>query len=234
MIIETQAVLGGQVLGRRSRQEDAWDSGMSPAGPWAAVADGLGGHADGDRASQWALVALRAFIDRHPAPPGPLDLWMRDGVKAAHEAVRTLGRRNDPRPPATTLLWAVSQRDQLWMAHVGDCRATFIRGENAKPLTLDMTPAGERVWRHEAPWDSQNTAPDAHQLVSCLGIDPVTVEVFPVSWQSGDAVVLATDGLNPIPVGDWPAILATPDPVATALAQGPFADNATLVVLQHA
>ncbi len=229
MSVETHVIHGGQALGGPTRQEDAWESG----GPWAAVADGLGGHAHGDQASRLALGALRAFIASRPLPDGPLDLWMREGVHAAHRAVRALGHTTDPRPPATTLLWAVAHGDQLWIAHVGDSRATLVRGSQVAPLTLDMTPAGERVGRQEAPWDTQNTAADAHQLISCLGIDPVTVEVFPVSWQAGDTVVLATDGLNPIPVGDWPDIVATPDPVAAALARGSFADNATLVVMHH-
>lgn len=233
MSVETKSVRAGQALGGRSRQEDAWESGVSSGGPWATVADGLGGHVDGDQASRLAVSALRTFIEGHPMPSGPLDLWMRDGVHAAHRAVRALGRIGEPRPPATTLLWAVAHGDQLWVAHVGDSRATLVRGSQVAPLTLDMTPAGERVGRQEAPWDTQNTAADAHQLTSCLGIDPVTVEVFAVTWQAGDTVVLATDGLNPILLDDWATLVATPDPVAAALDRGPFSDNATLAVMRH-
>lgn len=53
---------GGQALGQRRRQEDAWGGGIRARGAWAAVADGIGGHRDGDRASQIAIDAIRQHM----------------------------------------------------------------------------------------------------------------------------------------------------------------------------
>ncbi len=225
---------GGQALGQRRRQEDAWGSGTVGTGKWAAVADGMGGHRDGAVASQTAIVALRKFITMTPGPQGgDWEKWLESGVMAAHRAVEALARPGEDTPPGTTMLWAVARGDTCWIAHVGDSRAYLVRGGRVSPLTVDMTLAGERVRDGLKPWDHQNTAYDGHVLVSAMGSAPLLVETFSVDWVAGDVLVLTTDGLNSLPLERWPSFLVTCS-VDEILGLAPWNDNATLVVMRHA
>lgn len=227
----TIAIVGGSIRGRRERQEDAWGSGDMAAGRWAAVADGLGGSRDGHRAARTAINAIQRYVE---TPPGiEMSEWLEQGVLTAHRAVERLALPGEPFPPSTTLLWAVAREAEVWIAHVGDSRAYLVRNPQIGPLTLDMTPAGERVKRGEQPWSHQNTAADSHVLLSSLGYAPLLAETFSVDWQPGDVLVLTTDGLNAVPLPQWPGLLQERHPVSAVLAAADGLDNATVVLLRH-
>ena len=223
---------GGRVRGTRDRQEDAWGFGKIPGGEWAAVADGMGGHRGGDQASGAAVDAIMQHCLDTSAPIDDMAAWMQSGVVAAHRAVEVLAVPHEADSPGTTLLWAVAHGHTVSIAHVGDSRAYLVRGDRVEPLTIDMTPAGQRVRDGRQPWDHQNTAEDSHLLLSSLGQPPLTVELFEVFWQTGDVLILTTDGLNAIPLQHWPALMAVCS-VDEILGLAPWMDNATLVVMRH-
>jgi protein phosphatase len=223
---------GGSIQGRRYRQEDAWGFGHVPDGRWAAVADGMGGGRDGQMAASVAMNAISHYVETTPWA-APMSEWLEYGVMAAHHAVEALAQPDEPTPPGTTLLWAVARKAEVWIVHVGDSRAYVVRDHRVEPLTLDMTPAGDRVKRGEAPWDHQNTAADSHVLLSCIGYAPLLVETFSVDWQPGDVLVLTTDGLNAVSLSQWPVLVESPRPVNEILAASDGGDNATVVLLRH-
>ena len=229
--------IGGQRLGARERQEDAWRVGVSPAiGPWAIVADGVGGHPDGDRAAQAAVGAMASHVLARDVELGPQEgeSWLMAGMAAADAAVRRLAPSGSMgRRPATTLLTAVGFRDGVYLAHIGDSRAYLVRGVGVKPLTVDMTPAGDRVAQGVAAWETQNTAADGHILRACLGLDSLAVERLWVRWGPGDVLVLTTDGLNRIPLTAWPGLVRRPDPINAILDAHPWSDNATVALVPH-
>ena len=228
--------IGGQRLGDRDRQEDAWAVGVGEAtGPWAAVADGVGGHPDGDRASQEAVAAVTPYLTSPDLGlrPEEWERWLMAGMEAADIAVRRLSPAGFVgRPPATTLVMAVGFRDLLCLAHIGDSRAYLVRGAAVKPLTIDMTPAGDRVAKGD-PWETQNTASDSNILRACLGMDPLTVDRISVAWRPGDVLVLTSDGLNSIPLTAWPGLIRQPDPIHAILDAHPWRDNATVALVPH-
>ena len=126
----------------RERNEDACliltselGSG-APLWPFAfyLVADGMGGHYGGDEASKIALRTAAGYVldhiyhpllnDELSADPEQIEETMRDAVLAAHEAVY------DPDPAkngGTTLTAALILGYQLYVAHVGDSRAYWLR-----------------------------------------------------------------------------------------------------------
>lgn len=225
--------LGGQRLGRRTRQEDAWAVGVSGAsGVWGLIADGMGGHAHGDQAAKAAVAAMIPYVTQNPEPHDRWVPWLLRGIEAADSAVRRITPAAG-RPPGTTLLAAVGQYDHVWIAHVGDSRAYLLHGNHLQPQTTDMTPAGERFEAGQATWEEQNTARDSHILTACLGCGPVAVDCFAVRWEPGDLLVLTTDGLNPLPLNAWPALLRSPRPVEAVLEAQAWSDNATVAILPH-
>jgi len=228
--------------GPRFRQEDAASiTDLSDGWVLAAVADGMGGHPQGDAAASLALQTLQTLV-RGFVPPAVLDhaAWscaIQHQATSMHTALRHAFSQETP-SPGTTALWAFAHPTGVWIGHIGDSRATLLPAhEAAQPLTLDMTPAGARVATGQAPWDHQNTAPDAHVLTSCLGAGFTKLQRFSVPWHPGDTLILATDGLNGLPLTAWSHLLQTADPAQAAIDQvseSPgLTDNTTVVVLHN-
>lgn len=230
-------------LGSRTRQEDAaLVIDLPNAWTLAAVADGMGGHPRGDEAAPMALNTLQTLVQSFTPPAVPDQAgWfsvLQHQAVAMHAALRHAFPYDDP-SPGTTALWVFAHPTLgAWVGHIGDSRLTLIPAHQAAlPLTLDMTPAGARVAAGQAPWDHQNTAPDAHILTSCLGAGFTKLQRFSVPWRPGDSLVLATDGLNALPLTAWPTLLQQDDPAHTAVTQVSqslgLTDNTTVVVLHN-
>src|SRR5690242_6006555 len=116
--------------GPRSNNED-WVGYWEPQneeeyqtrGCVAAIADGVGGHGDGEQASQLAVeVALRRFLEVKPETAAKQVLWKM--FTAANVAVydRGMSMRDQGRM-ATTLTVSIFRNNEVNIGSVGDCRA---------------------------------------------------------------------------------------------------------------
>ncbi len=107
------------------------------AGILCVVADGVGGISQGATASNAAVQAVASTY--HSLFKGDPPVALRNAVLAAHEAVRqaTATSRGNPEG-ATTMVAAVLQKDELWIANVGDSRAYVLDPEgNIAQITVD-------------------------------------------------------------------------------------------------
>lgn len=203
-------------VGRRHLRNDQQDAAVVT--DWlCAVADGVGGHVNGARASRTALATLAREIN------GPQDAGaLKDTISEAHEMVCTLAdgpRRN----AATTLVAAVVLPDfsGVTFGWCGDSRAWLFTGREIEQLTKD----------HADIWGG---------LTHCLGAvgDAVTnePEFGSVPAGLGHQLLLTTDGVHGY-VGDgvqgWPALLATGLGLSAIVDSGTArgTDNATAVLI---
>jgi serine/threonine protein phosphatase PrpC len=110
----------------RRRNEDAMYVGRS----LFAVADGLGGHPAGDRASAAAIEALPLYD--HAVGPAGLPVTLGQAVRAANEALR---QKIDVEPQlagmGTTLVALLCSGSSAVLANVGDSRAYLLRNGGA-------------------------------------------------------------------------------------------------------
>lgn len=119
-----------QHIGARDQQEDRClalpDLGLY------AVADGMGGHEDGDLAAQTAVDTLRDQVQG--ADPGAYPgTVLLHAFHAAHEAVQDLGSGLRRRPGTTlTALWFT--RGRAWIAHTGDSSCYRLTAEGGMQL----------------------------------------------------------------------------------------------------
>jgi len=213
------------------------------------VADGMGGHAGGEKASALAIDSVDAFIldtlqwFAHFKGRGE-DKLLADFQSALGQANARLLAEAAVRPElhgmGTTLTLAYRLNDMLFVAHVGDSRCYLFRNRLLYRLTRDHTVVEEMVRRGALNADEAAKYGWRHVITNAVGgtSAEIKVEVHRVHLEPDDTVLLCSDGLtNMVPDEEIARILqAEVDPeqackqlVARANAQG-GKDNITVIV----
>lgn len=158
-----------------------------------AVADGLGGLPNGERASQMTVEMIRKKLAAAPQTP------LLDLVLAVNEETRDFGYNLDESGFGTTLTMARfnESSQSLEIAHVGDSAAFLVREGKVKILTDEHTVAAQMV-ASQFEEACEAIPPSAHHtLTQCIGqelyIDPQVTEI---NILPGDRVFLFTDGVT--------------------------------------
>lgn len=184
---------GGTDQGRkRKHNEDAYV--VLPDHSLFAIADGMGGYAAGEVASQMAVDVLKtSFEQRHfggapiPGLPRRGDELVR-AIQSANTAILTQARENEHQQGMGTTLVAARfapNRKRVYIAHVGDSRVYRLREGRLSQLTTDHTLGAAGV-----------TGPSASKLSRAVGVfDEVEVDLSIDEPHSGDHYVLCSDGL---------------------------------------
>lgn len=172
------------------------------------VADGMGGHAAGDRASSLAIGHLISRLVDSPRTLAADDesefSELVDGLRAmlidAHakilaESAQIAGKRG----MGTTLTMALVIGSRLHVVHVGDSRCYLIRGGVAEQLTTDHTLARQMVESGGLKPEEEAGSRWSNVLWNVLGghsEGELMVEVRSAQLQAGDTIALCSDGLH--------------------------------------
>jgi protein phosphatase len=188
------------------------------------VADGIGGAADGEIASEMAAnvvqfrltAAWRDGGGREAAVSGE-DL--RVAIEAANREIHAYAVERGQRGMGTTVAAAMILDGQLHVAHVGDSRAYLVRDKRLEPLTRDQSLVQHLVDAGHLTALEAFESDQRHVLIQALGPEPeVAVDVAWRRLEAHDVVVLCSDGLWSHVSDDEMAtiILAEPDLAAAA------------------
>jgi len=217
------------------------------------VADGVGGAAAGEIASRTAIHALVDLVIDTP------DWIMRLDQPLAAEVMQRMERRfqqvrevlvekarKDPslRGMATTMTVAASLGPELITAHVGDSRAYILRSSGRlERLTRDQTLAQSLADSGAISQADIATHPARNVLTSALATRGAFVQVELNRWmlESGDQLLLCSDGLNDMVADDVIAgALAAPGTAGAACRRlidlaldAGGRDNVTVVVARY-
>jgi serine/threonine protein phosphatase PrpC len=230
--------------GARNYQEDAAAVRPHAGGLTAVLADGMGGHAGGAVASK---VASTSFLEAFSAATGDEPTRLAQALDFANVAIAERGAgRAELRGMGCTLIGASFGPARLDWISVGDSPLYLVRGGGIHRLNEDHSLAPE-VDRLAAlgrmSWDMARMDPRRHVLRSALmgtEIELLDRSHDPLALQSGDVVVLASDGIHTIPEAEIAGLVAaaeTADAAAEALlaavatAADPHQDNTTVVVV---
>ncbi|MCU9519719.1 protein phosphatase 2C domain-containing protein [Corynebacterium sp. ES2794-CONJ1] len=190
----------------RSNNEDS-----AYAGPYLlALADGMGGHAAGEVASQMMINYL-AEID---ADPGENDMLALLG-SVADDANRALARGVREKPEiegmGTTLTALMFNGDELGLCHVGDSRGFRMRAGTLERITVDDTYVQSLVDKGQLDPADISTHPQRSMILKAYTGRPVEPTLEHLDARIGDRLMLCSDGLSD-PV--------TTDTIADELAYG--------------
>jgi serine/threonine protein phosphatase PrpC len=181
----------------RSGNEDSYL--MVPERGIFIVADGMGGHAAGEVASDMAvrhiareLGSLRGLTDDQVAER------MRSAIRAANAAIfqRTL-TEHDKRGMGTTVTTLVLYDTRFVVGQVGDSRAYLLRDGKLIQLTKDHSYVQEQVDAGYLTPEQARTHPYSNVITRCVGANgEVTPDVYIGIVKPKDLFLLASDGLT--------------------------------------
>ena len=125
--------------GGREKNEDRMGYCYTRDAGLFALADGMGGHPEGEVASQLALQTLAAMFQRDckPTLPDPLRFLHEAIVAGHHQLLRYATQKALIDTPRTTIVACLMQGNAAYWAHCGDSRLYMVRGDKLIARTRD-------------------------------------------------------------------------------------------------
>lgn len=158
------------------------------------VADGMGGHHAGERASK---IAVATIMDQYYADPSPdVEQSLAAAIARANAEIHRQGQEPAFDGMGTTIVAAVIHDGWLIVAHVGDSRAYVLGQRGLGLLTADHSYTADMIREGLLTEAEAQRHPYRHVLTRALGTKPaVPVDVQRVALAPGETVLLCTDGL---------------------------------------
>ncbi|HEY0756042.1 MAG TPA: protein phosphatase 2C domain-containing protein [Ktedonobacteraceae bacterium] len=165
------------------------------------VADGMGGHANGQDASRQAIQTMINFMlprltSGESKENEAFLKMMENGVQASNQAVHNRNMESHA-DMGTTMTAALVIGAMAYVANVGDSRTYLYReGQGLSKVTHDHSVVASLVDAGIIKPDDIYTHPKRNQIYRSLGEKPVVeVDTFQVNLQPGDKLMLCSDGL---------------------------------------
>lgn len=173
------------------------------------VADGMGGHAAGEKASHLAiehfvrrlLSRVHWHFDDDPQREQTFLADLQQLVRDAHRRILHEGKQHvDQRGMGTTLTTAYIVRQKLYLVHAGDSRCYLIRDGKADQITTDHTLARQMVEAGGLKPEEEAASKWSNVLWNVLGGQSrrgdIVTESRAIDLVPGDRILLCSDGLH--------------------------------------
>jgi serine/threonine protein phosphatase PrpC len=157
-----------------------------------AVADGLGGHAGGEVASELAIRRLGEVITVN------WDTDLEAVARAIHSELKDQQEIHPEwREMATTLSAVIISDEALRGVHAGDSRVVISRGGGIRKLTQDHTEVQRLLLSNRLTPDQARAYPRRNILDSALGIKTdLRIDRIEFQVKPGDRLILSSDGVH--------------------------------------
>ncbi len=226
--------------GGREKNEDRMGYCYTRESGLFVLADGMGGHPEGEVAAQLALQTISALYQKEARPiVGDVTEFLATALTAAHhQIIRYASEKGMLDTPRTTLVAAVVQAGSATWVHCGDSRLYVVRDGELLTRTRDHS-----YLEQQSAGVIRMDRINRNILFTCLGspTKPVFDVTGPIVLQQGDKILLCSDGLwGSISDVDIVRHLSTqsvsdavPDLVELALRNGgDHSDNVTVIAFE--
>ena len=174
------------------------------------IADGMGGHLQGEVAAEIAVneITRRFQQEARNRLRKPHD-FLVSAVNSAHHAIVSYAvEKNLLECPRTTCVTCIVQGGSAYWAHAGDSRLYVLRGGSLVAQTSDHSRVQQMIEAGAITAQAAARHPDRNKIFSCLGgVVPPQIAIsreFPL--ETGDTIVLSTDGfwaqIPPVLIGN--------------------------------
>jgi serine/threonine protein phosphatase PrpC len=229
--------------GGREKNEDRMGYCYTRGSGLFVLADGMGGHPEGEVAAQLALQTVSTLYQKvaRPTIEDVAEFLSASLMAAHHQIIRYATEKGMLDTPRTTLVAALVQGNSATWVHCGDSRLYVVREGELLTRTRDHSYLEQQsgLGLSAARIDRINR----NILFTCLGspTKPVFDISGPITLQQGDKILLCSDGLwGTLSDADivrhlstQPVSEAVPDLVEAALRNGgEQSDNVTVIALE--
>lgn len=173
----------------RDHNEDS----LIVAPPLFAVADGMGGHAAGEIASE---IAVNVLAERAPEHPDG-EALARAVVDANREVIRASHDGRGREGMGTTMTAAMLEGERLVIAQVGDSRAYLLHQGKLQQLTRDHSLMADMIEAGQLTPEEARTHPQRSVITRALGSDAhLHPDIYEINVETGDRLLICSDGLS--------------------------------------
>ncbi|WP_420477123.1 PP2C family protein-serine/threonine phosphatase [Noviherbaspirillum sp. ST9] len=231
-------------IGGRKNNQDRMGYSFTRDALLLLLADGMGGHIQGEMAATIALQTIGSLFQQNANPyiKKP-EKFLEDSFFAAHREIhRYRAINNLPETPRTTIVACIIQHNSAYWAHCGDSRLYWMRQGQILARTRDHSRIETLIAQGKVAPSERDTHPDRNKLFNCLGAPnlPIVELSRRASLQAGDVILLCSDGLwSVLPdhvlaqsLHTQTVVRAVPELLATATGiAGKTSDNVTALAM---
>lgn len=169
---------------------------MTHKGALFIVADGMGGHAAGEVASEIAVDTISDAYYQDENDDVPTSLLQ--AIRRANAAIQQRAAENMLRSGmGTTCVAAVLRGNMAYIANIGDSRAYLVRQLRIRQVSQDHSWVAEQVRAGLLTEEQARTHAQRNVITRSLGTQlEVDIDIFREPLEEGDTLVLCSDGLS--------------------------------------
>jgi serine/threonine protein phosphatase PrpC len=185
-------------LGDRKGNEDRVGYSYSRDVLLMVIADGMGGHEQGEVAAEIAVTEITRRFQQEARNRlrRPFE-FLVSSIQAAHRAIVSHAvERNLLECPRTTCVACIVQNGRAFWAHAGDSRLYVMRKGALIANTQDHSKVQQMIDAGEISVEAAARHPDRNKIYSCLGgvVPPLIDTGRDIALEPGDTILLSTDG----------------------------------------
>lgn len=231
-------------VGGRRNNQDRMGYSFTRDALLLVLADGMGGHIQGEMAATIALQTIGTLFQENATPyVRKPEKFLEESFFAAHREIhRYRAINNLPETPRTTIVACLIQHNNAFWAHCGDSRLYWMRHGQVLARTRDHSRIETLIAQGKVDPSERDTHPERNRLFNCLGAPsmPIVEISRRASLEPGDVVLLCSDGLWGVLPDHLLAqgfmnntvVRAVPELVSTAVALGgKTGDNVTALAM---
>lgn len=191
--------------GQRRTNQDRIAYSYSRDALLMVVADGMGGHENGELAAEITARSIVQSFQREARPTlrAPKD-FLHEAMLNAHQAILSAtSDRYLAEAPRTTVVACIVQAGSAWWAHAGDSRLYALRGREIAARTRDHSRVQRLFDQGLIDAHGANIHPERNRIYNCLGGNstPHIDNSRRFALRNGDTIMLCSDGVWG-PLGD--------------------------------
>lgn len=186
----------------RSSNQDSYAAGEFRNGvAWAVVCDGMGGNVGGNVASSTAVRSISERITtayRENMSSSSIRNLLVTAITNANFEIYDMAAANpDLTGMGTTVVAAIMDEDNIYVAHAGDSRAYVLTKSSIRQITRDHSLVQKMIENGEITEEEATRHPSKNLITRALGVDEnLRVDFNEESVSEKTMLLICTDGLT--------------------------------------